>query len=108
KSPTTGKRIFTGWPMGSEDVGDQSWRNYITNPREPMRAALFRYFLFHDPSWNYRTIDWDRDLAYADEKLGFLNATDTDLSPFKRRGGKLLMYAGWAASAVPPQDTVMY
>jgi len=108
KNPRTGQQIFTGWPMGSEDTGDQSWRPYLTTPREPMRADLFRYFLFHDPNWNYRTIDWDRDLTYADRNLAFMNAIDPDLGPFKRNKGKLLMYAGWADAVVPPQDTVAY
>ena len=92
--------------MGSEDLGDQSWRKYFTNPREPIQ--LFRYFLFHDPSWDYRTIDWDQDFAYAVRQLGFMNATDPDLSAFARRGGKLLMYAGWSDPVVPPADTIAY
>ena len=108
KSPKTGAQIFAGWPMGSEDLGDQSWRQYLVNPSEPSRADLFRFYLFHDPNWDFRTLDLDGDLAYADQKLGFMNATDQDLSAFKRRGGKLLMYAGWADPVVPPADTAAY
>ena len=36
------------------------------------------------------------------------NSTDPDLSAFKARGGKLLMYHGWADPIVPPQFTVAY
>jgi feruloyl esterase len=104
---------FTGWPMGSENAGGQSWGPYLLNPAEPMRADLFRVFLFQDPNWDWRSIDWrtdawQRDLAYADDKLSFLNAIDPNLDAFRRRGGKLLMYAGWADPTVPPQDTVGY
>jgi len=35
-------------------------------------------------------------------------AVDKDLTPFKKRGGKLLMYTGWSDPVVPPQDTVAY
>ncbi len=111
KNPRTGEPIFTGWPRGSEGFGDapiQSWRQYVTDPPEPMRLGFFRYFLFHDPNWDYRTVDWDRDLVYAEQKLPFMSAVDRDLSPFKKRGGKLLMYTGWADPVVPPQDTVAY
>src|SRR4029077_262526 len=45
---------------------------------------------------------------YAEQKLGFMSAVEKDLSPFKKRGGKLLMYTGWADPVVPPQDTVAY
>src|SRR5439155_24033135 len=111
KSPRTGEQIYAGWARGSEGFGDsaiQSWRQYVMDPQEPMRVAFFRYFLFHDPNWDYRSIDWDRDLAYAEQKLPFMAAVDRDLSPFKKRGGRLLMYTGWADPVVPPQDTVAY
>ena len=111
KNPRTGEQIFTGWPRGSEAFGDnpiQSWRTYVTDPAEPMRVGFFRYFLFHDPNWDWRTIDWDRDIAYAEQKLGFISAIDRDLTPFKKHGGKLLMYTGWADPVVPPQDTAAY
>jgi feruloyl esterase len=111
KNPRTGEQIFTGWPRGSEGFGEnpgQSWRAYILDPPEPMRVGFFKYFLFHDPNWDFRTIDWERDLAYAEQKMPFMAAVDRDMSAFKKRGGKLLMYTGWADPVVPPQDTVAY
>jgi len=111
KNPRTGEQIFTGWPRGSEGFGEnpiQSWGQYVMNPPEPMRVGFFRYFLFHDPNWDYRTIDYDRDLAFAEQKLPFMAAVEKDLTPFKKHGGKLLMYTGWADPVVPPQDTVAY
>jgi len=111
KNPRTGEVIFTGWPRGSEGFGDsagQSWRQYVVDPPEPMRVGFFRYWLFHDPNWDYRTIDWERDLAYAEQKLPFMAAVEKDLTPFKKHGGKLLMYTGWADPVVPPQDTAAY
>ncbi|HEY7292216.1 MAG TPA: tannase/feruloyl esterase family alpha/beta hydrolase [Vicinamibacterales bacterium] len=111
KSPKTGEQIFTGWPRGSEGFGEQpiqSWRTYVMDPPEPMRAGFFRYFLFHDPNWDWRTIDWDRDLAYAEQKLPYMQAVDRDLTAFKKHGGKLLMYTGWSDPVVPPQDTAAY
>jgi feruloyl esterase len=111
KNPRTGETIFAGWPRGSESFGEgaiQSWRQYVLDPQEPMRLGFFRYFLFHDPNWDYRTIDWERDLAYAEQKLPFMSAVERDLTPFKKRGGKLLMYTGWADPVVPPLDTVAY
>jgi feruloyl esterase len=111
RSPKTGEQIFTGWPRGSEGFGEsagQSWRAYVMDPPEPMRVGFFRYFLFHDPNWDWKTIDYDRDLTYAEQKLPFMHAVERDLSPFKKRGGKLLMYTGWADPVVPPQDTAAY
>jgi feruloyl esterase len=111
KSPRTGEQIFTGWPRGSEGFGDsaiQSWRQYIITPKEPSRIGVFRHFLFHDPNWKLSSLDYDRDLAYAEERLPHLAAVDRDLAPFKKSGGKLIMYAGWMDPVVPPQDNVAY
>jgi len=111
KSPRTGALIYTGWPRGSEAFGDspnQGWRQYILDPKEPSRAGVFKYFLFHDPNWDYRTIDWDRDLAYAEQQIPHIAAVDTNLAPFKKSGGKLLVYTGWADPVVPPQTAVAY
>ena len=69
---------------------------------------LLQVLLFHDPNWDYRSIDWERDLAYAEQKMPFMAAVEKDLTPFKKRGGKLLMYTGWSDPVVPPQDTVAY
>ena len=112
KNPRTGEQIFTGFPRGSEGFGEQSpiqsWRQYITSPREPARIGVFRHFLFHDENWKLSSLDYDRDLAYAEERLPHLAAVDRNLAPFKRRGGKLIMYAGWMDPVVPPQDNAAY
>jgi feruloyl esterase len=45
-----------------------------------------------DPNWDWRTFDLERDTALALEKGGYVEVTDPDLSAFKSRGGKLLLY----------------
>ena len=37
-----------------------------------------------------------------------MDAIDPNLEAFRRRGGKLLLYAGWGDPVVPPQDTLNY
>jgi feruloyl esterase len=73
-----------------------------------MRVDVLRYFLFDDPGWDWRTINWDRDVQYARQQLPFLNATDTNLMPFASRGGRLILFAGGADPVVPLADTVSY
>jgi feruloyl esterase len=50
----------------------------------------------------------DRDVPLLDQKLGFVDAVNPDLSKFKARGGKLLMYHGWADPAITAQNTIRY
>ena len=105
------RSIFPGWPLGSEAYGEGAgagWRGSVLDLREPRRVDFFRYFVFNDPNWNWRSIDWDRDVAYTNAKMGFINATTPDLSAFKARGGKLVMYTGWVDPILPAEDVLHY
>ena len=37
-----------------------------------------------------------------------LDATNADLTPFTSRGGRLLMYQGWAENGIPPRNVTTY
>jgi feruloyl esterase len=98
RNPRTGVQIFPGEPRGSENFGEggnAGWRSYIMDPAEAMRTDFWRYFVFNDPQWDWRTFDWDRDLEYAHRKMGDMDATNADLSTFRHAGGKIVMYLGW-------------
>ena len=55
------------------------------------------------------SLNFDAHLALVDtpENLIF-DATNPDLTPFTRRGGKLIMYQGWAEPGIPPGYVVNY
>ncbi len=111
KNPRTGEQIFPGWSAGTEAFGDgpgAGWRQYILDPAQPMRIEVFKYFLFNDPNWDWHSFDFDKDVAYADAKIGFMSAVNYDLSKFRARGGKLLMYTGWADPVAAPLDIIKY
>ena len=112
KNPRTGEQIIAGYSPGSESPeGDNlagGWKMYITDRKEPMRLDFWRYWVFNDPKWDWRMFDFDADVAYADKKLAAVNASSVDLSKFQSRGGKILMYSGWADPIGPPMDAVNY
>ena len=51
-------------------------------------------------------------MALADQKAGSMTAVNPDLSAFKARGGKLLIYHGWndggSGGAISPLNTLDY
>lgn len=51
------------------------------------------------------TRQWFDEVSKLD---GVYDAIDPDLSAFRRDGGKLIMWQGWADQAVPPMGTVQY
>jgi feruloyl esterase len=72
---------------------------------------FFKYYVFKDPNWDYKTrpIDFDKDVALADKpEIQPVNAVDPDLKRFFARGGKLLLVDGWADTSVPPKVAINY
>jgi feruloyl esterase len=104
RNPRTGERLFAGWPKGSE----AGWGAYFVGRPQPARTEFWRDWVFHDPDWSPLSFDFDRDVTYADEKMAFLVANDSDLSAFRLRKGKLLVYHGWADPVAPPEDSIRY
>ena len=79
----------------------------VSRGRAP--GDYLKFALFRDPAWDYRTFDFDRDVATADRlDSGVVAAISADLQEFFRRGGKLLQYHGWSDESVSPRDSINY
>jgi feruloyl esterase len=108
-----GELVYPPYMRGAEAHG--GWASYMTG-KGPVTGShwdqasnVFRYMVFEKPSWDFRTFDYDRDVAFTDAKLGALmNAYDPDLSALRRHRGRLLMYHGWNDPSISPQNTVNY
>jgi feruloyl esterase len=61
-----------------------------------------------DPNFSWRTFDLGRDFPRLKEMTQVLSPLDRDLRPYKNRGGKLLMYHGWADPAISAYGTIDY
>ena len=106
RDPRTGAAIFPGLEPGSE----LGWAELAGGPRLGTSAAdHFKYVVFRNPRWDFRTFEFDKDVAMTDDlDAGLINATDPDIGAFTRRGGKLLLYHGWSDPLIAPRSTVEY
>ncbi len=98
-----GELIYPGSAYGVE-----SGMRIQGTPPLPLQTNVFRYLVHRDPAWDVLTFDLDRDLPLAIRHAGFIEARDPDLSKFKSRGGKLVIYHGWADPGPSPANSIDY
>jgi feruloyl esterase len=112
-NPRTGESIYPGLEPGSEASqgvgGITSWLLPIVGPDAFLGSDFYKYMVYDDPSWDFHTLDFDQDIAFADAKMGpVIDSTNPDLGAFRKRGGKLILYQGWADPLVSPRNVINY
>ena len=69
-------------------------------------TEMFKYLVFHDPMWDYSSYDFSNFLETTQYASSYLDATSTDYSQFKQRGGKMIIYHGWNDPALSAFATI--
>ncbi len=101
----SGEMVYPGSSPGFES----GYRMPVSgSPLNPLFADMPRYIGRQDANWDFMSFDLETDLALAMKNAAFVEATNPDLAKFKARGGKLLLYHGWADPGPAPQNTINY
>ena len=91
QNPSGAQTSTTAWRIGN------GWVKYLAFENNPPTS-----YTLNDIRFDRATFERVRRLA------GLYDAIDPDLSDFKRSGGKLIMWHGWADQAIPATGTVAY
>lgn len=106
--------IFPGYLPGGEE-GPGGWSTWITGTA-PGKSLLFAFgggffsnMVYEKADWDYKKTRVDDGLKAAEKKAAkILNSTNPDLSSFKVRGAKLILYHGWNDAAISALNTINY
>ena len=105
--PVGGEGEAAGWPAWITGGGPQA-APQGPSLRYAFGTQFFKFFVFADPAWDYHKYDVTN--ARQDARLAgsVLNATSPDLSAFKARGAKLIVWHGWSDPALTALGTIQY
>jgi hypothetical protein len=73
-----------------------------------LQTNVFRYLAHQDPTWDVMSFELEKDLPLAIRHAGLIEPSDPNLSKFKNRGGKLIVYHGWADPGPAPASSINY
>jgi len=108
-----GSFLWYGLQRGGDFSGLSSTGGAPLVPRpNPITMEWWRYFLNQNPQWDYMNLTpasyeqyWDQSV----EEFSAVLATDNpDLSAFRDRGGKLVLWHGWSDQLIYPEGTIDY
>jgi feruloyl esterase len=104
-NPRTGQKLFPALTPGSE----LGWATLGGPQPSPIILDHYKYVVYKNPDWGWRTFDFDKDIVRSEEPENVvMNSTDPNLAPFFAHKGKLLMYHGWADPNISPLSTIQY
>lgn len=119
-----GKLLFPGAPLGAEilapsnatDTVASGWVGWTIGNPPPTTGQVYgeasmRYISLTPqpgPTWNFPDYNFDTDPPKMEASHILIDATNPNLSPFRRRGGKMIHYHGWADPAINPYSSVNY
>jgi feruloyl esterase len=93
KNAKTGEQLYPGFAHGSEI----QWILQEGSLSSAFSVPILQNLVFNNLSYNASTFNWASDISTLDINAGAkIDAISTNLTTFRNRGGKLLVYQGWA------------
>lgn len=101
----TGERIYPGFLRGTE----LSFTAEVPSPTAISAGGNFFFQWIWGQNWNWRTFDFGTDVDVMRNTLNFaVDANNGNLSAFKARGGKMILFQGLVDPTAAPEGTLNY
>ncbi|KAJ2985870.1 hypothetical protein NUW58_g5304 [Xylaria curta] len=93
--------VFQGLPFGTDP-------SILASGVNPIGYGYFQNFVYNDTSYNFTSYADDDYFTATRINPGRATAHDFDISAFNERGGKIIMYHGYADSLIPAGSSIEY
>jgi len=104
-SPRTS--LFPGLSLGSES----GWLRPQVQAglSDAFSVPILQNLIYQNLSYNPATFNWGSDVDFLDARAGqLINSVNTNLSSFRNRGSKMIVYAGWADPNIAPMWSIRH
>lgn len=93
KNTVTGKEIYPGFALGSENA----WLLQETTLYKEFSELILKDVVFNNSNYDVSTFNFGSDVAKVDSIASpLIDSINPSLSSFEARGGKLITTQGWA------------
>jgi feruloyl esterase len=110
-----GRRLVISGPMPGSEL---AWAGVFVPehatdpiPSAGMATESVKYLYFDAPladSWSIKDLKFDASTLDSFKLRGLYDATNPDLSRYRGRGGKLLLWHGWSDPHISPLNSIAY
>ncbi|NLD68951.1 MAG: tannase/feruloyl esterase family alpha/beta hydrolase [Limnobacter sp.] len=114
----TGQHLNTGWPLTGNEAEPAGWRAWVTGdptaspPVVPaqfsFQEGLVKYMLNKDPALDTLSYSPDANPGAVLALSAVLDSSNPNLTQFRARGGKLILWHGASDPAISVDGTTRY
>ncbi|KAG5655154.1 hypothetical protein KAF25_001927 [Fusarium avenaceum] len=99
--------IYPGLTLGSE--AGWSLPQVSGALSNAFTVPMLQNLIYNNLSYDPTTFKWGSDVDVLEEQAGSLiNAVSPNLSKFRKSGGKMIVFAGWADPNITPEGTLQH
>jgi feruloyl esterase len=106
-SIANGRYVWPGFMPGGEE-GSPGWPNWSPESAKPLMEGFIKFMVAQTASADPLQLDPAQYVSRLDQLVSMIDAVDPDLSRFKQRGGKLILWTGQSDWLITANNATAY
>lgn len=107
-SVAAGRYTWPGFPFGGESADPAHLQGWGGSGQTQLGGDFMKYFVAQSTTVDPLQVEPEQYISRLDYLVGLIDAVNPDLSQFRARGGKLLLWHGLTDWLITPHNTTDY